>query len=119
MARLSAWVLQYIAADVSRRRYGDDENVPPKVRSNVRRQFKVAMTLEHAVRLVERYRRMYTRAAALLPRYLKPQPRHVACDWSHVRIPEFIAVIRRRYPGEPVAVVRAVTWYVIHYEYLR
>lgn len=119
MARLASRVLQYIAAEVSRRRYSLDQDVPRKVRRNAVRKFQVALRLDRVVELVEHYQRMYTGAAALLPRYLTPPPRGEYCDWSQVRIAEFIAAIRRTHPGEQLAAVRTVAWYVIHYEYLR
>jgi hypothetical protein len=119
MARLPASVLQYIAGDVSWRRYGDDENVPEKVRRNLRRRFRLSLSQERANRLVENYRRMYDQAAALLPRYVTPPPPGHYVDWSQVRIPEFLGALHRKHPREPRAAIKAVGWYVIHYEYLR
>ena len=116
--RMSAKAVEYIAGEAARR-YGDLEpDVADKLRRNIRRNFKTVATREQVQRVAEHYKALYNYGAKILPRFLTP-PKGACVDWADIRIPEFLAALKKKYPNEPQYIVRMIGWYVGHYEYLR
>jgi hypothetical protein len=117
-SRMTAAARWYIAGEAFSR-YGDVEpDLGRKLRRNIRRNLGLSLTVELVQRTAEHYKAMYDYGARRLGRYLTP-PRGRYVDYKDVRIPQFQADLRRRYPREPRRLVEMAAWYVVHYEYIR
>ena len=115
---MKAKIVQYIAREAVRR-YGDIEpRLAEKLQRNIRRNFAVTVPREDILRLAGHYKDVYAYASSILATFLHPQ-RGKYADPVDVRIPEFIAALRKRFPREPRTVIDMVAWYTVHYEYLR
>ena len=117
-ARLTQDVVHYIAREAVRR-YGPIEpRLPEKLQRNIRRNFGKAVPREDILRLAAHYKDIYARAREILPRFLRPQAGQYP-DGADVRGGAFLAALSRSYPKEPAKVLWIVSWYAVHYEYLR
>jgi hypothetical protein len=110
--------VQYIAAEAARR-YGPIEpGLAEKLRRNIRRNFRVAVDRAEIQRRAEHYKDMYTYAASILGRFLRP-PKGKYADAEDVDLESFLAALSERFPQEPREVIDTISWYTVHYEYLR
>jgi hypothetical protein len=111
-------VRQYIAREAVRRYGAIEPRLPEKLQRNIRRNFKVTVPRETILRLAGQYKGVYDYGSSILGTFLRPRGgRYV--DWVDVRIPEFLAALRQRFPKETRAILEMIGWYVVHYEYLR
>jgi len=117
--RLTAAAVWYIAAETVRR-YGEPEpHLAQKLRRNVRRNLGLLPSEAQVQRLILRYKGLYNHVASVLSRHIHAPPRAKYVDWKDVDIPAVENEFRTRSPRESKQIVRMLTYYVIHYEYLR
>jgi hypothetical protein len=108
----------YIASETARR-YGPPEpRLAEKLRRNVRRNLGVSLDLDEVDALIRHFKQAYDYAASALPSFVGPQ-RGAYVDPADVRIDAFVASLRRQFPREPTAIIHTLSWYAVHYEYLR
>jgi len=111
-------VVQYIATEAARR-YGPIEpGLAEKLQRNIRRNFRVTVDRAEIQRRAEHYKDMYTYAASILARFLSP-PKGKYVDAADVDLEKFLATLTARFPQEPEEVIDTISWYTVHYEYLR
>jgi hypothetical protein len=111
-------VVQYIAAEAARR-YGPLEpDLAQKLQRNLRRNLRVTVDRAEIQRQAEHAKEMYAFAASILGRFLSP-PKGKYADPSDVDLDGFRAALVRQYPQDPNEVIDTISWYTVHYEYLR
>ena len=111
-------VVQYIVSEAARR-YGPLEpGLAQKLQRNIRRNFRVTVDRAEIQRRAEHYKDMYSYAASILGRFLSP-PKGKYADPSDVDLQGFLAALTDRFPQEPKGVIDTISWYTVHYEYLR
>ena len=111
-------VVQYIAVEAARR-YGPLEpRLAEKLQRNIRRNFRVTVDRDEIQRRAEHYKGMYTYAASILSGFLSP-PKGKYADPSDVDLERFLAALSQRFPQDPKEVIDTISWYTVHYEYLR
>jgi len=111
-------VVQYIATEAARR-YGPIEpGLAEKLQRNIRRNFRVTVGRAEIQQQAEHYKEMYTYAASILSRFLSP-PKGKYADPADVDLPRFLAALSQRFPQDPREVIDTISWYTVHYEYLR
>ena len=116
---LDQLALEYVARE-SVRRYGPpSDDLPAKLRRNVRRNFTVSVPLDQLTSLIHHYKAMYAYAASVLNQHMKPSLPGKFADWSHIDIPTYNATVQRAYKNEPASIVQTIVNYAIYYEYLR
>ena len=111
-------VVQYIVSEAARR-YGPLEpGLAQKLQRNIRRNFRVTVDREEIQRRAEHGKEMYTYAASILGGFLSP-PKGQYVDASDVDVERFVAALSQRFPQDPKEVIDTISWYTVHYEYLR
>ena len=118
MAALDPQVVQYIASEAARR-YGPIEpGLAEKLARNIRRNFRVTVDRAEIQQRAEHYKDVYTYAASILSRFLSP-PKGRYAEPEDVDLEKFRAALTEPFPQEPGEVIDTISWYTVHYEYLR
>ena len=102
-------------------RYGDDIDAAliKKLRQNARRNFGVTLSSQQVESLARHFQEIYAYGASILTRFIQSPPRGRFVDPSDVRTPKFLDALARKFPRDSRGVRELISWYVVHYEYLR
>jgi hypothetical protein len=118
VARPSKAVLDYLAGEAARRYGPIEDDLPARLRRNLKRNLGVVLPEPEVAELLRHYKAVYDLAARSLRDCLKP-PAGPTASPGDVDFERLLATLARAYPREASGRLGQIVNTAIYYEYLR